>query len=482
MTAAHLQALNLDGEISGKRKLPRYDNLKSCPIQFILRMPSHWRVEKLKHVASVRFSSVDKKSEDGEMPVRLCNYTDVYNRDVIFDDPDFMQATATEAEIKRFTLRKGDVLITKDSEEWNDIAVPAYVAENLPGVLCGYHLALIRPNQDEIDGSFLSRAFSAEGIREQFHIAANGITRFGLPNRAISGALFPIPPLNEQRAIAAFLKRETGRIDELIQKKQRLIALAEEARLSLITSAVTKGIAPGETRKPSGIEWLKAIPFGWSALPFRRVLSGIEQGWSPQADQRRTEGDEWAVLKVGAVLKGRFRPEEHKALPPDLEPERRFEVKEGDLLLTRGNTPELVADVCVVPVVRQRLMLSDLHYRLTLDESRLSKRFACYWLLSWAGRQQIEADAHGTSNSMVKVSQGDIRSWMVLMPPLDVQIQITDYLDHRLRLFDELAFRVTDGIARLRQYRFLLISTAVTGQIDVRQYRHNPEAMSEVTA
>lgn len=84
MTVAPLQASNLGGEISGKRKLPRYDNLKSCPIQFVPRLPSHWRVEKLKHVASVRFSSVDKKTEDGEMPVRLCNYTDVYNRDVPF--------------------------------------------------------------------------------------------------------------------------------------------------------------------------------------------------------------------------------------------------------------------------------------------------------------------------------------------------------------------------------------------------------------
>src|SRR4051812_13036355 len=103
-------------------------------------------------------------------------------------------------------------------------------------------------------------------------------------------------------------------------------------------------------------------------------------------------------------------------------------------------------------------MLSDLHYRLTLDEKRLSKRFTCYWLLSRAGRQQIEADAHGTSNSMVKVSQGHIRSWVVLMPPLDEQLQITDYLDERLRMLDGLVSRVTDGIARLREYRSSLIS------------------------
>lgn len=124
----------------GRRQLHRYSATSDSAIPFVRRLPSHWRVEKLKHVASVRFSSVDKKTEVGEIPVRLCNYTDVYHRDAIFDDPEFMQASATIAEIGRHTLKKGDVLITKDSEEWNDIAVPAYVTNDMPGVVCGYHL------------------------------------------------------------------------------------------------------------------------------------------------------------------------------------------------------------------------------------------------------------------------------------------------------------------------------------------------------
>ena len=126
---------------------------------FVRPLPSHWRVERLKHVAVVRFSSVDKKVEEGETPVRLCNYTDVYNRDTIIDDPEFMQASASAAEIARHTLKKDDVLITKDSEAWNDIAVPAHVTVDMPGVLCGYHLAHIRPNPAELDAHFLVGLF-----------------------------------------------------------------------------------------------------------------------------------------------------------------------------------------------------------------------------------------------------------------------------------------------------------------------------------
>src|SRR5690606_26750426 len=119
---------------------------------------------------------------------------------------DFMPATATSDQIRRFSLRRGDVLITKDSESWTDIAVPAVVAEDLPGTLAGYHLAHIRPRA-ECDGAFLAYAFAAIGPRDQFHIGANGITRFGLSRGVIRTSVFALPPIHEQRMIAGYLDR-----------------------------------------------------------------------------------------------------------------------------------------------------------------------------------------------------------------------------------------------------------------------------------
>src|SRR4051812_31824421 len=101
--------------------------------------------ERLKHIATVRISNVDKKSIEGDTPVRLCNYTDVYYRDRITRNSEFMRATATPDQRTTFALRRGDVLLTKDSETADDIGVSSYVADDLPDVLCGYHLALIRP-------------------------------------------------------------------------------------------------------------------------------------------------------------------------------------------------------------------------------------------------------------------------------------------------------------------------------------------------
>ena len=118
--------------------------IKPSGIEWLGDIPEHWDVTLIKHVANVRFSGVDKHSHDHETPVRLCNYTDVYKNDRITSKMNLMQATATSAEIARLTLKSGDVIITKDSETPDDIAVPAWVPEDLPGVVCAYHLGLLR--------------------------------------------------------------------------------------------------------------------------------------------------------------------------------------------------------------------------------------------------------------------------------------------------------------------------------------------------
>ncbi len=213
--------------------------MKDSGIDWLGEIPVHWEVRKLKYIASVQFSNVDKNTIEGEEPVRLCNYVDVYNNDFITNDFEFMQATATRAEIGKFTVKHGDVIITKDSESWTDIAVPAYVADQLEGVLCGYHLSQIRANGRMLDGKYLFRAFASKAINYQFQVASTGITRYGLGNYWLENGLFVLPPLSEQRAIAAFLDRETGRIDMLINKIQISIDTLREFRTALISAAVT---------------------------------------------------------------------------------------------------------------------------------------------------------------------------------------------------------------------------------------------------
>ena len=193
---------------------------------------------RLKHLASIAVSNVDKKTVSDERSVRLCNYTDVYYNERITAELPFMEATASADQIESFGLRADDVLLTKDSETPDDIAVPAYVVADLPDVVCGYHLALLRPSQ-EVDGRYLFWALASRSSREQFSASANGITRFGLRYDSFGEVLVPLPPIATQRAIADYLDGETARIDALIQRIESQTSLLQEHRQALITAAVT---------------------------------------------------------------------------------------------------------------------------------------------------------------------------------------------------------------------------------------------------
>ena len=212
--------------------------MKDNGIEWLGEIPEHWEVRKLKYVANCFPSNIDKHSNEDEKQVRLCNYTDVYKNDYITDSMDLMLATATDEQIAKFTLLQGDVIITKDSETANDIAVPAYVKEPLTDVVCGYHLSVLRP-YETLYGEFLFRALQCKEINIQFEVRSNGVTRVGLGVYDLKNAKIPVPPINEQTKIVEFISKETSTIYSTISKIEKEIALVEEYKTALITEAVT---------------------------------------------------------------------------------------------------------------------------------------------------------------------------------------------------------------------------------------------------
>ena len=213
--------------------------MKDSGIEWLGEVPEHWEVMKIKHVALFLVSNVDKKTKDGEAVVRLINYTDVYNNEFLTNKMNLMQSTAPEYQIDKFGVLKDDIIITKDSEDWTDIAKPALVKSTASDIVCGYHLAIIRSQKSKAYGCYVFRALQSTVINHQFQIKSNGITRFGLPKSGIGDSIILIPSLVEQQTIASFLDRETANIDSLIQKQERAIELLREYRASLIHHAVT---------------------------------------------------------------------------------------------------------------------------------------------------------------------------------------------------------------------------------------------------
>ena len=201
------------------------------------RIPEEWEVVRLGEVCDIKISNVDKKIEERGKKVMLCNYLDVYKNDYITKSINFMTGTATKREIDKFNVLKGDVIITKDSEEFDDIAKPSYVAEKIPNLVCGYHLAILRP-KNTVDGLFLSKALKLQPINIFFQKRANGMTRFGITKETIENALIPLPPLPEQQRIAEILSQIDQTIEKEQQYKEKLKRIKQGLMEDLLTGKV----------------------------------------------------------------------------------------------------------------------------------------------------------------------------------------------------------------------------------------------------
>lgn len=418
------------------RKLKSYADYEYSGVEWLGEIPEHWQVRKLKFLADIKTSNVDKKSIENEEDVLLCNYVDVYYNDYIKSDINFMKATASHEEIKKFEIKHGDVLITKDSEAWDDIAIPAFVDEDIDGVLCGYHLAQIRPYKD-VCGEYLFRAFGAHSIQDQFRVRANGITRFGISRDGITSAIFPVPAFDEQKTIAAFLRKETSKIDSLVAKKRKLIELLGEKRTALISHAVTKGLNPDVKLKSSGIDWLDDIPEHWEVRRLKNLVS-MKSGDNITAESIDVVG-EYPVYG-GNGLRGYTNSFTHN----------------GRHILV-GRQGALCGNVHLV----EGVFWASEHCAVATCNEYVFPEW-CSYLIEVMNLKRYSETAAQPGLSVERVLR-----LPVPFTSLDEQEQIASYLKQETNFIDRLILKIESAIEKLTEYRSALISAAVTGKIDV---------------
>ena len=438
-------------------RLKPYPAYRDSGISWLGKIPKHWEVSKLKFIADVCPSNVNKKTDDGEASVRLCNYVDVYYNERITSALDFMQASATPEERAKFQLRAGDVCVTKDSEEWSDIAVPAFVVEDIPDLLCGYHLAMARPKKDRLTGAYLARAFGARGINEQFQVEALGITRYGLGQHALINGVFPVPPLDEQRAMAEFLDRETERLDALMAKKEQLIALLLERRSTLISHAVTKGLNPNASMRDTGIPWLGKVPKHWEVKRLKYMATVLRGKFThrPRTDPSLYDG-KYPFIQTGDVASAnKYINEHHQTLnEKGLAVSQMF--PKGTMVMTIaaniGDTAILNFDACfpdsIVGFFPKRGVNLEFLFRII-------------------SAMKAEMMSTAVENTQLNLNVERIVNLHAMCPPESEQTAIADYLDRETGKIDALISRVRDGITALREYRTALISAVVSGKIAV---------------
>jgi type I restriction enzyme S subunit len=445
----------------------RYDKYKDSGVELIGEIPEDWDIKRLKYVATVQPSNVDKKSNDEEERIKLCNYVDVYKNEFIDSNIEFMESTATDSQIKKFAIKLGDVIVTKDSESPNDIAIPALVKESFNKVVCGYHLTQIRSNRCMLLGEYLFRLFQSNKFRKQFEISANGITRFGLSISAFSNAIVCLPSVEEQEKIFKFIDRKTSKIDNLIADKEKLIELLQEQRQAIITEAVTKGLNSNVRMKNSGIEWIGEIPEHWEINRVKYLSDIISKGTTPSTTGRE-------ILDVGNIrfLKAENISDNKVVLLPEgyIDEEtdyilKRSRLKENDLLFVIAG-----ATLGKVAILNNEYLPANTNQAVSFIRLKpyFNVKFVWYWLQSNGLKQTIWLEA--VQSAQPNISMNRLGNMNITFLPVLEQMEIVESLDRQISKVDDLLSDIKKQIQFFKDYRQSLISEAVTGKIDVRGY------------
>ena len=437
-----------------KSKYKPYSSYKDSGVEWLGEIPEHWDVKKLKHIAYAKPSNIDKKSKEGEGDVLLCNYTDVYYNDFITNEIEFMKATATDEQIRKFTLHADDVIITKDSEGPEDIAIATCVKEVQDNLVCGYHLTHIRPTG--CNGRYLFRAFNSNGIHDQFKISANGITRYGIGIYGIDNALFVVPPLQEQKTIANYLDSATAKIDTLIEKQTKLIALLKGKRQAVISTAVTRGLDSTVAMKDSGVEWLGEIPKHWEVVQSRRLFQE-RKGRMKKGDEQLTSSQKYGVIPQKKFM--------------ELEGRKVTLVLTGSEILKHVETNDFVISMRSfqggLEYCKYTGCVSSAYVGL-IPIKHVDSRFFTYLFKSKSYIQALQSTSNLVRDGQALRFDNFSQVHLVIVPD-DEQKEIADYLDKTTLKIDTLITKTTKAIDLLKEKRTALISSAVTGKIDVRE-------------
>jgi type I restriction enzyme S subunit len=418
--------------------LPRYPKYKPSGVEWLGDVPDGWELKRLKHNASLLTQKTDRR----EHPIGLENIESWSGR---------LLPTETAFEGDGIAFEPGDILFGK----LRPYLAKAYLAKSAGEAVGDFHV--MRPKVD-MDGRFVQYQI----LNREFISIVDGST-FGskMPRASwefVGGVRVTKPPLSEQTAIAEFLDRETGKIDELVAEQRRLIELLKEKRQAVISHAVTKGLNPDAPMKPSGIEWLGDVPAGWGLKRFQRCVY-VAEGQVDPADERFSE---MVLIAPNHIESGTGRLLGLETARDQGADSGKYMCNAGDVVYSKIR-PAL-RKVCIAP--EDCLCSADM-YPLRAH-SGLTNAFLFWLILS----EQFSALAELESQrvAMPKVNRESLKAVMLAVPPVTEQDEIVRFIEDQAANFDTLTAEAQRAIDLLQERRTALISAAVTGQIDVRKH------------
>lgn len=436
---------------------PRYSKYKDSDVHWIGNVPEHWDVSRLKNIFIIQ------KRIAGKLGLDVLSIT---NKGIKVKDIDSGDGQLSNDYSKYQLVLKGDFAMNHMDLLTGYVDISAF-----DGVTSPDYRVFTMKHPDLDEPKYLLRLLQNAYHQKLFFPFGQGSAHLGrwrLPAEEFKDFFFPRPPNTEQSTIARFLDHETAKIDALIREQECLIALLQEKRQAVISHVVTKGLDPDVPMKDSGVEWLGEVPAHWRVGKLRwyaTIQGGVAKGKDYQ-DQKTVSLPYLRVANVQAGYVDLTEVKEIAVLESEIE---RYSLRHGDVLMNEGGDNDKLGRGTVWRAEIEPCLHQN-HVFAIRPNGHLTPEWLAMFTQSSRARSYFFLNSKQSTN-LASISSSNVMNLDLPMPSVDEQERILQFLESELQQFTDLQKQADKGIQLLLERRSALISAAVTGKIDVRNWQ-----------
>jgi type I restriction enzyme S subunit len=444
MRAKSRSAFSVDPSLASANPRAKYPKYKPSGVEWLGEVPEHWDVKRLKFLLQepLQYGANEAAElDDPDLP-RFVRITDVDEQGNLREET---FRSIPEEVAKPYLLQEDDLLFARSGAT---VGKTFFYQKTWGRAAYAGYLIRARLNRKDVFPKFVNQITKTGFYQQWIQSMLIQATIQNVNAEKYASFVIPLPPLPEQQAIAAFLDRETSRIDTLIGKKQKLVELLAEQRMALISRAVTKGLDAGVKMKPSGVEWLGEVPEHWGVKPLKYLFKNMDNMRIPLSGEERS-GIEKIYPYYGASGIIDFVDD--------------F-IYDETLILVAEDGANLLSRSTPLAFRAEGKYWVNNHAHILRPKFNVIR----YWE---SVLQVFDFTPYVSGSAQPKLTSDNLGSLLLPLPPLLEQQAIAAFLDRETARIDALVAKVESAIDRLKEYRTALISAAVTGKIDVRGIR-----------
>lgn len=398
-----------------------------------------WPLVKIADVAEFIRNGLSINQSDSKEGLPITRIETIADREINLGRCGYAGLSRGEAD--EYLLKNGDILISHINSEKHLAKCAIFEFDGID-LIHGMNLLCLRPARGKVFPKYLFYCLSNDSFLRQIKkITKKSVNQASFTVPSFKELELPLPPLEEQKRIAAILDKA----DAIRRKRQQAIKLADDFLRSVFLEMFGDPVTN---------------PKGWEVKTLGSHLNAIESGASPKCESRPAQSGEWGVLKLGAVSYCKYVPSENKAIFHDYEPNPNNEIKKGDFLFTRKNTHELVAASALVESTPSKMLMPDLIFRLQPKDSL--NRFYLWALLTHSGmRKKVQSYASGAAGSMPNISKANLRAIEIPIPPIEEQDKFQDIYQN----VSTTKHKLNSSMAHIESQFFSLSQKAFSGQL-----------------